>query len=247
MAWSTAQVAQMSTVTSRTLRHYDEIGLLRPAWVGGNGYRYYEPEQLRRLQQILVLRELGLRLDTIARVLAGQTDELAALREHHGRLVAEGERLGRLADTVSRTIRHLERGEDMSAEEMFNGFEHNPYEQEAKQRYGAAAVEESKRRVAQLSREQADQVKRDYAEVTERLAGLLRGGAPVDDPAVQDAIDGHYRWVSNFWTPNREAYMGLGNLYVDDARFTENIDESQPGLATYLRDAMAVYARARLD
>lgn len=247
MAWSTAQVAQMSTVTSRTLRHYDEIGLLAPAWVGGNGYRYYEPEQLRRLQQILVLRELGLSLDTITRVLDGQTDELAALREHRGQLRAEAERLGRLTDTVSRTIAHLEGGEDMPADEMFNGFEHNPYEEEAKQRWGNAVVEESKRRVAKLSREQAKQVQRDYAEVTGKMAELLRAGTPVEDPAVQDAVDGHYRWVSTFWTPNREAYIGLGNLYVDDSRFTENIDKTQPGLAAYLRDAMAVYAQARLD
>jgi DNA-binding transcriptional MerR regulator len=247
VAWSTAQVAQMSTVTSRTLRHYDDIGLLVPAWVGGNGYRYYQAEQLRRLQQILVLRELGLSLETIARVLDGQADELAALRQHHEQLTAEAERLGRLTDTVSRTIRHLEGGEDMPAEEMFDGFEHNPYEEEAKQRWGDAVVEESKRRVGKLSREQAQQVQRDYAEVTEKVAELLRAGTPVEDPAVQEAVDGHYRWVSTFWTPNREAYTGLGNLYVDDARFTENIDKTQPGLAAYLRDAMAVYARARLD
>lgn len=247
MAWSTAQVAKLSTVTSRTLRHYDEIGLLVPAWVGGNGYRYYEAEQLRRLQQILVLRELGLSLDTIAHVLDGQTDELAALRQHHGQLMAEAERLGRLADTVSRTIRHLEGGDDMPAEEMFDGFEHNPYEEEAKQRYGAEVVEESTRRVKGLSRERVQQIQQDYSSALESLAELLRAGTPVKDPRVQDAIDGHYRWVSNFWTPNRDAYIGLGNLYVDDTRFTENIDKTQPGLAAYLRDAMAVYAQARLD
>lgn len=247
MAWSTAQLSRMSSVTSRTLRHYDDIGLLPPARVGANGYRYYHDEQLRRLQQILVLRELGLSLEAIAGVLDGQTDESAALRAHHRRLLAERERLGRLAETVSRTIRHLEGGEDMATEEMFNGFEHNPYEQEAKQRWGAEAVEESTRRVKGLSREQADQVRRDYAEATERMAELLRAGRPVDDPAVQDAVGGHYRWVTNFWTPDRDAYLGLGNLYVDDPRFTENIDGVQPGLAAYLRDAMAVYAQARLD
>ncbi len=247
MTWSTAQLSRMSSVTSRTLRHYDEIGLLTPARIGANGYRYYQHEQLRRLQQILVLRELGLGLDAIAEVLDGQADELAALREHHRRLIAERERLGRLAETVSRTIRHLEGGEDMATQELFNGFEHNPYEQEAKQRWGADVVAQSTQRVKSLSREQADQVRRDYAEATERLAELLRAGTPVDDPEVQDAVDGHYRWVTNFWTPNRDAYIGLGNLYVDDTRFTENIDTTQPGLAVYLRDAMTVYARARLE
>ena len=80
-----------------------------------------------------------------------------------------------------------------------------------------------------------------------RLAALLRAGTPVDDPAVQEVIADHYAWVGHFWQPNQEAYIGLGNLYVDDTRFTENIDKTQPGLAVYLRDAIAVYAQARLN
>ncbi len=159
--WSTAQVARMSKVTSRTLRHYDQIGLLEPARVGANGYRYYADAQLRRLQQILLLRELGLGLDAIAEVLDGQADELTALRQHHRWLLAEGERLARLADTVSRTIEHLEGGEEMPAEQMFTGFDHNPYEQEAKERWGAEVVEESTRRVQALSPAEQRQIQQD--------------------------------------------------------------------------------------
>jgi DNA-binding transcriptional MerR regulator len=247
MAWSTAQVARMAKVTSRTLRHYDSIGLLEPAHVGSNGYRYYEPAQLRRLQQILLLRELGLGLDSIGEVIDGQADELTALRRHHEWLLAEGERLGRLAETVSRTIEHLEGGEEMPAEQMFSGFAHNPYEQEAKERWGAEAVEESKRRIQALSPAEHQRVQQGGVEVHERLAALLREGRSVDDPAVQDVVADHYAWVGHFWTPNRAAYIGLGDLYVDDTRFTENIDKTQPGLAEYLRDAIAVYAQARLS
>jgi DNA-binding transcriptional MerR regulator len=82
VAFSIAEVARMSRVTSRTLRHYDDIGLLAPAFVGANGYRYYEQEQLLRLQQVLLLRELGLGLGAIAEVLAGERDQVAALRQH---------------------------------------------------------------------------------------------------------------------------------------------------------------------
>ena len=74
MAWSIAEVARMSGVTSRTLRHYDEIGLLRPAYAAANGYRYYEQDELLRLQQILVLRELGVGLPEVRRILDAQTD-----------------------------------------------------------------------------------------------------------------------------------------------------------------------------
>jgi MerR family transcriptional regulator, thiopeptide resistance regulator len=123
MSWSIQQVARVSGVTSRTLRYYDEIGLLRPARVGANGYRYYEQEQLLRLQQILLLRELGLDLTTIGGVVDAQHDPIEALRRHHRRLLEERGRLDRLAATVAATIRHLEEGIDMPAENLFEGFE----------------------------------------------------------------------------------------------------------------------------
>lgn len=122
MAWSIAEVASMSKVTARTLRHYDDIGLLRPAYVADNGYRYYEQQQLLRLQRLLLLRELGLSLATIADVLDGQRDEITALQEHARWLNDERERLSRLALTLSRTIHHLEGGPQMSAPELFEGF-----------------------------------------------------------------------------------------------------------------------------
>lgn len=119
MGWSIQQVARLSGVTARTLRYYDEIGLLRPARVGANGYRYYEHEQLLRLQRILLLRELGLDLATIGSVVDAEHDPVEALRHHHRRLLDEWERLRRLAGTVAATIDHLEEGIDMPAEDLF--------------------------------------------------------------------------------------------------------------------------------
>ena len=101
----------MSQVTSRTLRHYDQIGLLTPAWVGGNGYRYYEREQLLTLQRILIMRELGLGLDAIAEIVNDGRDPVEALRMHRSWLVAERDRFDRLAATVGRTIDELEAGD----------------------------------------------------------------------------------------------------------------------------------------
>ena len=141
MAWSIAEVARMSGVTSRTLRYYDEIGLLPPGWTAGNGYRHYEEDDLLRLQQILVLRELGLGLTEIAGVLDHQADEAQALRAHHKRLLAERDRLATLAGTVERTIVELEErkdGGDMpkisKPENLFEGFDHSQYDAEARER-----------------------------------------------------------------------------------------------------------------
>ncbi|HEY0452188.1 MerR family transcriptional regulator [Actinophytocola sp.] len=159
MAWSTAQVARMSKVTSRTLRHYDEIGLLAPAWVGANGYRYYEREQLLRLQQILVLRELGVGLDAIAEIVHQGRDRTEVLRLHRKWLLAERDRFQLLADTVSRTIEELEGGEDASAKSMdhwFEGFDpakQAELQQEARERWGTEQVDAANAQVEDKSQQ----------------------------------------------------------------------------------------------
>jgi MerR family transcriptional regulator, thiopeptide resistance regulator len=109
VSWSIQQVARMAGVTARTLRYYDQIGLLPPARVGPNGYRYYERPQMLRLQEVLLLRDLGLDLATIGAVIDAEHDRIEALRRHRHRLTTERDRLDRLAETVALTIEHLEK------------------------------------------------------------------------------------------------------------------------------------------
>jgi len=248
MSWSIAQVARMSNVTSRTLRHYADIGLLPPAYIGGNGYRYYEREQLLLLQEILVLRELGLGLDVIGKTLSGEQDRLDALRRHHRRLLAERDRFDRLAHTVAKSIEELEGGEEnMPAEQLFEGFDNSQYEDEVRERWGQTeAYAERQRRVAAMTKDDAARIQAEQVAIEVALAELLAAGVPSSDARTLDVVDRHYRWMSNFWTPNREAYIGIANMYVDDPRFTAHYDERAPGLAGYLRDAIMVYAESRL-
>ncbi|HEU0100977.1 MAG TPA: TipAS antibiotic-recognition domain-containing protein [Mycobacteriales bacterium] len=252
MAWSIAEVARMSKVTSRTLRHYDDVGLLTPAYVGSNGYRYYEQEQLLRLQQLLLLRELGLGLAAIAEVLNGQRDQVAALRRHEQWLHEERARLGRLAATVSRTIRQLHAGEQMNAPELFEGFADRQAQLETDlvAEHGEG-VREHFRTARQVTRDwtQADYLdaKRRADELDDRVLAVLRSGAAPDSPAALDVMAEHYRSVAQFWTPDRTSYTGLGQLYVDDPEFKARYDAKAPGLAEYLRDATAAYAAQRLS
>ena len=248
MAWSIAEVSRMSRVTSRTLRHYDAIGLLRPAWVTGSGRRYYEQEQLLRLQRILLLRELGLGLEAIGEVLERQSraSTVEVLQRHRDWLLAERSRLARLARTVEATITSIEEGGEMAAEKIFEGFEHNPYEAEARERWGDDVVDDSKRRIQGWTQEEADTARTGYTRVHEGLAPLLAEGVPVDDPRVQELVALHHEVTSLFWTPDAAAYKGLGQMYVDDDRFRANIGGGDDALVEYLRDAMTVYADARL-
>ncbi len=255
MSWSIADVAKMAKVTSRTLRHYDAIGLLAPAWTAPDGRRYYEQEHLLRLQQILLLRDLGLGLETIGEVLEAQSEAstVEALQRHRAWLLAERRRLGRLIQTVENTIENVEKGTTMAAEQMFEGFDPKQfggfdpeqYVDEARERWGDS-VDESIRRVRDWTSEDWASYKDQAAAVTDRIAELYDGGVPADDSRVLDAIDGHYRLVSRFWTPNRESYTGLGQMYVDDPRFAKNYEDVREGLTVYVRDAMKAYADTRL-
>lgn len=252
MAWSTAQVARMSRVTSRTLRHYDEIGLLAPARVGGNGLRYYEREQLLRLQQILLLRELGLGLEAISRIVNDGASPVEQLRRHHRWLTAERDRFERLARTVARTIEEWEGGEHVSTEQLFDGFDAERqarYEEELVERYGDGAtphVAESRRRMAGWTPERTARIRQEWAGFGPRLVALIERDAAVDDPRVQEVIAEHYRWITNFWTPDRASYPGLGQLYADHPDFRSQFDAQHPRLAEFLREAMTAYAEANL-
>src|SRR6478736_5820491 len=143
-AMDIAQTAKKTGVTSRTLRHYDAIGLLTPSSTAHDGRRYYGEAELLRLQHILVLRELGVDLATTARVLdAAPGDAVGLLKDHLTALMKERDRFARLAATVTRTIDHLEKGSAMTTDEMFEGFAHNRYEPEARERWGDDAVNTS--------------------------------------------------------------------------------------------------------
>ncbi|MFF4156124.1 MerR family transcriptional regulator [Streptomyces sp. NPDC001678] len=254
MAWSIADVARMSGVTSRTLRHYDEIGLLPPAWTGHGGLRHYEEAELLRLQQILLMRELGLGLREIQAVLDSQVDRLAALREHYERLLGERDRLETLVRTVGRTITELEEGKDDNGmtkinrpENLFEGFDPADAEIEAEVRERwPEQWEQSRQAVEAMTAEDTERWQREVTAQMIRMAEFMAAGVPVTDPAVQAEVETHYQGVCGFWTPCAAAYKGVGQTYVDDPRFRANFDKIAEGLAGYQRDAMAVYADARL-
>jgi MerR family transcriptional regulator, thiopeptide resistance regulator len=252
MAWSIAEVARMARTTSRTLRHYHQIGLLAPARIGDNGYRYYEREQLLRLQRILLLRELDIDLPTIARILAGQQDAAEALRSHQRQIRNERRRLARLERTVARTLAELEGGAPMPADQYFDGFseKQHAYERELVEQLGDEVkphIDESRRKVAGWTKQDFEAAMADYREGLVRLADCMRAGATVDSPQVQAIVADHRAWLTRFWTPDPESYAGLGEMYATDPRFRDQIDEVAPGLAGFLRDAMRVHAETAMS
>jgi len=247
------EVARMSGVSSWTLRHYGEIGLLPPAGIGGNGYRFYEQEDLLRLQQILVLRELDLGLSEIGDILDQQRDSIQALRGHHERLLREQGRLAQVAHTVARTIDELESKKGLPGmtrinrpENLFEGFDPTQYDDEARARW-PQQWEQSKQFTDTLSAQDTERMQREQTAAMIRMAELMTAGTDVGDAAVQAEVDAAYQAICQMWTPNAAAFKSLGQMYVDDPRFTATYDKIAPGLAEYYRDAMAAYADTRLS
>jgi DNA-binding transcriptional MerR regulator len=247
-----SEVARLVGVSSRTLRHYDAIGLVRPAGTDAAGRRWYGRAELLRLQQVLVLRALGMPLEPIAAIVDGRHDELAALSEHRARVAAERDRLADLLDTIDRTIDHLRKEGRMSIEDVFAGLPgYDPdlqraYETEARERWGDAAVDASRRRTQALAGDAARAHLQEHERIGAALAACAAANQAASSPDVQRLVAEHHAWVSGFWTPDADAYIGLGRMYVDDERFRATYDAFGAGTAVLLRDAIEVYADAVL-
>ncbi|MFD8204997.1 MerR family transcriptional regulator [Streptomyces sp. NPDC059695] len=250
MEWPIAEVARMSGVTARTLRHYDEIGLLPPARIGASGHRHYGEQQLLRLQQILVLRALDVALPEIGRILSEQVDEVEALRGHHRRVLAERDRLDALARTVSRTISVLEQsgkdGTSMNAinrpENLFEGVLPAAYEESL--RDFPDHVEAVARRVGTMTPEDVGAGQRERTARMVRLAELMADGLPADAAPVQAETDVQYRALAELRTVSVEEYRAFGRSCVDNEQWRAAYESIAPGLAAYQRDAIEAYAAA---
>ena len=247
MEWSIQDIARLAGTTSRTLRHYDDVGLLKPSRIGSNGYRYYDQAALVRLQRILLLRELGLGLPAIAEVLEGQKDATQALRTHLSWLRQEQQRLGRQIQSVETTIRKMKEGEPLMADEILDGFDNSQYEQEVVERWGREAYDKSNREWAALGKERQHELMAEQERVARALAEASVRGEDAASDEVQELVRRHHAWVSFFWEPNREAYINLGEMYVADPRFTAHYDQHAKGAARFIRDAMRVFAEKNLS
>jgi DNA-binding transcriptional MerR regulator len=242
MEWSIQDIARAAGTTSRTLRHYGELGLLEPSRVGRNGYRYYDEQSLVQLQRILLLRELGLGLPAIGDVLAGQRDTAAALRTHLELLESERDRIGRQIESVRTTLRKTEGGEPLMAEEVFDGFDHTQYEQEVTERWGRDAYVKGDRWWRSLSDAEKKAFQQQQLDIAADYGRARESGLAAASDEVQAITRRQVDWLSITSEPSKEYLIGLGEMYVADPRFTVNYDKHGTGTAELVRDAMKVYA-----
>jgi len=252
MEWSIQQIARHARTTSRTLRHYDEVGLLPPSRIGHNGYRYYDERSLVRLQRILLLRDLGLGLAEIADVLEKNTDPIDALRGHLRWLTQEQDRLALQIASVEDTIAKLEGGEQLMADTMFDGFDHTQYREEVEERWGKDAYAKSDAWWRSLSADERAAWLQRAAQLGADWTDAASRGIPADGDEAQALAQRHCDWLAGVpgtpgqgsGGPTKEYLVGLGEMYVADERFAANYGGVNG--AAFVRDALRVYADRNL-
>lgn len=242
MAYTVKRVAELAGISIRTLHHYDEIGLLKPAQATASGYRLYTEQDLERLQQVLFFRELGFSLHEIKQIIDSPGfDRRQALLEHKQLLLERQERLGRLVESIDRTLAAMERGIQMDEKAMFDGFDQSQYEEEARQRWGhSKEYQESAQRTKKYTKEDWAAIQAESSEIAHAIASLM--DRQPSDPEVQAWIRRHHQQINDrFYTCSTEVYRGLGDLYVADERFTAYYEKIRPGMAQFMQAAMHSY------
>ena len=235
MEYSIHELSRLSGVSTRTLRWYDQIGLLKPGRVAQSGYRYYGPAQVDRLQDILFYRALGV--------------ELARIRECLD--APSFDRLEDLIRSVEETIGSEERKEPMEDEKKFAALKAKlvaeneaAHGKEARAKYGDGEVDAANAGLMGLTQKQYDAWNALDAELRQRLEAAVKAGLGPDSEEGRELYDLHRRWLTvTVKDLTAQKHRGIAQLYVLDERFTAYYDRAVPGCAQFLRGAVERWAK----
>ncbi|OAT87133.1 MerR family transcriptional regulator [Desulfotomaculum copahuensis] len=251
MAYTVKAVANMTGVSIRTLHHYDQIGLLKPASLTPAGYRLYSDADIDKLQQVLFFKELEFSLEEIKVILdRPDFDRKKALAAHRELLLEKKKRLEELIGLVDTTLENLERGKSMTGKEFFAPFDmkkieeaKEKYRDEARQKYDPKLVAESGEKTSRYTEADWRAIHEQEMSIYRRVAAAMDAGKDPADTEVQEAIGERYREINErYYTCTPQIFRGLGEMYVADSRFTAFYERLRPGMAEFMRQAMAVYS-----
>ena len=235
MEYSINELSKLAGVSTRTLRYYDEIGLLKPGRITDAGYRFYGTEEVELLQQILFYRERGLELKTIEKIMHNKDfDMISAMEDHLLDLEKQRAKTEALIETVKKTIEHMRGERKMTDMEKFQAFK-----EEATEKYGEEDVNASYMKVSGLSAEEEQQWNGLGEEILARLEAAVQASLSADSPEGKEIAELHKQWLCvplPKYTP--EIHRGITAMYVCDQRFTKYYDRNVEGCAQFLKDAV---------
>lgn len=242
------ELAEVSGVTVRTLHHYDEIGLLVPSTRSGSGYRIYTNDDIDRLQTILTYRELGLGLGEIAAAVDSPDATGDVLRTARRRIDERIAKLKAIARSLDTAIAQEGKESTMTPEEklsVFGDFDPAEHAEEARQRWGGTdEYAQSALRTSGYTTEDWEAIQTEAAGVYAGFHALQQRGIAPESPEAAAMVETHREHISRwFYECSTEVHAGLGQMYVADQRFADNIDKSGEGLSAYMSAAIkAAYA-----
>lgn len=249
MEYTVHELASLAGVSSRALRYYDEIGLLKPKKINDSGYRIYGEDEINRLQHILFYREFEFKLEEIKSLLDSKNfEEINVLEKHKRRLLDKKEKINDLIENISKTIEEKEGGKKMKDKEKFKAFKQkmldeneNEYGDEVRQKYGEDKYKYSYNKVKNMTEEDHKRITALANEIIEKLGIAFKEGNPKSKLALEVA-DLHKQWLFFYWGQySKEAHRGIADMYVQDERFKKYYDPKNEGIAEFLRDAIIEY------
>jgi MerR family transcriptional regulator, thiopeptide resistance regulator len=257
MAYTVKKLSELSGVTVRTLHYYEEEGLLKPAYYGSNGYRYYEEKELLQLQQILFFKELGFTIKQMKKVLGkNDFDQLSALYSHRKALSQEWEKIGQLLQTIDKTIKHLKGKKKMKDKEIFDGFNISLVKRAKEdQSYFAAEaiVGKSVRNPTKSIEDVEKRGKKFYENIVETAHSIFRDlvhcmekGLTPSSPEVQRIIKKHHLLTDQIHHATQEMYRAMSQLYKEHSEFRKQLDPFHPQLADFMSEGMNFFADKQL-
>ena len=247
MAYTVQQLATLTGNTTRTLHHYDEIGLLKPARIQSNGYRQYDEAELLKLQQIMFFRELDFPLKDIKVIFEDPKFDMAtALLEHRKLIEIKKERMTNLLNTIDKTLNKINNKKYMDDKELYDGFskeELESWNKEAKERWGNTdQYKQSVGKYEALTKEQKLQMKKDGDALMQEIAANM--DKDPGSPEVQALVQRHYDSLKFFYVPTLEIYRNLADMYIGyqgDERFRAYFERFNKDLPEFMHDAIFVY------
>ena len=239
------EFAKLAGVSVRTLHYYDEIGLIKPALVDAqNGYRFYDENSLLRMQEILFYRELDFPLKSILEILSSPDyDKQKALAEQRKLLELKKERLERIIDALDGATK----GKVTMAAFDNSDYEtaRKQYEVEAKQRWGDTdAYKESQAKTSGYSKDKWNDILTGMNDVFAEFAECKNCGGRADSDTAQRLVKKLQDYITaNFYHCTNNILAGLGQMYVCDERFKNNIDSHGEGTAEFVSEAVKIYCK----
>ena len=235
------EFAQRTGVSVRTLHYYNEIGLLVPACVDKNtGYRYYDEKSLLRMQEILFYRELDFSLKSIGQILSSPNyDAKQSLAEQRNLLILKKERLERLISAIDQAMK----GENVMS--AFDNSKFEAYKAEAKQRWGNTdAYRQHEEKTKDYTKGKWNDLAGEMNEIFAAFALCRKKGETPDSSEAQNLVKALQNHITgNYYPCTKEILAGLGQMYVADERFRNNIDTNGSGTAQFVAEAIEVYCK----